>query len=289
LGEQLAALFLNTESTTTEGGGGGGGPVAYNAYAYINQAWLSTGIFLVLTLFNWLILAGSGITWLVGAVRMLRRKRMSRNNLPQLFLWLLYPAFAFQLGMSVFADQSGSLGGNLQVRLFAPLLLIAIPIAALGLHFVITTIQRRFPRTLRVLLYIALLLPFLWFSLASVLKATNEPLVSNKWIFRTYDEDRAASWVMTYIKTGPIATGADERLATAFAFDFPEKIDQIDLLNVIFSTSENFARYYLLSSFEQQRMQRSGFPVPYLDDRNLVYNNGDSRIYHRRAETPYQR
>ncbi len=129
-------------------------------------------------------------------------------------MWLLYGSFGLLMVVSVVADCRGVLSANLQVRLFPHLLLVGIPLASEGIAAAVESARRsrysgdekvgsRSPRVL-----------ISYFSLASLLKITNEPLLSNWWPFYTYPERLSVEWIGEYVRLNQIWLGQDARLYT---------------------------------------------------------------------------
>jgi hypothetical protein len=273
--EQLALILLPVEESPNE---------AFNAYSYLNVSWLNPLIFLILTLFNWLILGVSFVTWAHGIPRYLRQPNIKQHDLPRLFLWLLYPGFAVQLAFAVIADFVQLFSGNLQVRLFTPLMLIAIPIAAIGFFQFYSQISRRLWRNV----FAAILIPIvMWFGIAALLKATNEPLLSNKWLFTTATEREAVDWSSTHLQDATVWLSYDERvLVNAEVMTVDDNLASVRFDAFI---PEANTRYYLVSEMERLRLARWLAPELDLNTENIVYDNGSVQIFHRRPRTPFQR
>jgi len=271
--ESISALLLNFDV------------VSSNPYDYVRTAWTSTGVFIVLTLFNWIVLLSSLLVWIGGLSVFTRHgNALKERNLPPLLLWLMYPSFALQLAVSAITDFAGVLGGNFQVRLFTPMLLIAIPLAAMGLVGLLKALRIKWMRR-AVVGVIAM--GMLWFSMAALLKAANDPLLSNRWTFSTVPEKAAGDWAITHINGATVWTGIDERLVEAPIFYHPD----LAVRDVRFDgfIPEPTTRYYLISSLEALRAARQGVSLPYVDNEELVYDNGEVSVYHQRPRTPYQR
>lgn len=273
--EQLALLLLPVEESATS---------AFNAYNYLNSSWLNSGIFLILTLFNWLILGISFVTWVFGIRGYLRQSDIKQDHLPQLFLWLVYPGFAVQLLFAVVADLIQLFSGNLQVRLFTPLMLIAIPIAAIGFFQFYSRIT---VKTWRYAFTVILIPVIMWFGVAALLKSTNEPLLSNKWLFTTTAERRSIIWSSQHVRDGTVWLSYDERILTNAELMGVSRTS----LGVEFDAfiPEYNTRYYLVSDIERLRLVRWFAPELVLDSENIIYDNGSTQLIHRRPRTPFQR
>ena len=129
-------------------------------------------MYLLLSLGNFLLIGLSAPLWLWQGVRWLAGWRSPPSPSTWL-LWFLYGAFVFQGVLAAATDQSGQFGGNWQHRSFPSFALVAVPIVASALIGM---------RLHRIRLVVASLVLSLLAGLA-VLKATNEPSLSNKWMF----------------------------------------------------------------------------------------------------------
>ncbi|NDJ60134.1 MAG: hypothetical protein GYB67_03365 [Chloroflexi bacterium] len=283
LADQLALLFLNVEEQTVQTTTAATLSAPVN---YLRVSWLSTNVFLSVTIFSWLLLGFSALVWLVGLVNFLRRRVLAQHNLPLLFLWLLYPAFAAQVGGALIADRVAVFGANLQVRLFTPVMLMAIPLSALGVYFIIRYIHR-FARPVRLVLFGLASLAVFWFSIAALFKSTNEPLLNNFWVFNVTPEQAAGDWAVQHLADTLVWTGSQERVATGLQLryvDVPN--DEVSFHAYSFRAG---TRYFLFSDLEMAMRRRAAMSLPSFIDEQIVYDNGNTQIYYRRPVTPYER
>ena len=119
-------------------------------------------------------------------------------------------------------------------------------------------------------------------SIFSVLKATNEPLLSNKWNFYHPAEIIALTWADTHIQNGEIWTEYDERIQVAYVTEIG------DTTNVINTFVTPATRDMLLSPIIRFRSNRFRQPLPIPPDSLRVYDNGITQVFHLRPRTPYQ-
>jgi hypothetical protein len=120
----------------------------------------------------------------------------------------------------------------------------------------------------------------------ATLKATSEPLLSNKWLFHLPGERQAILWAEQTLADRWIWTGFDERINTALLIrNVPENhkvhLDQYDL--------EPGTRNLLISTVTRLRGLRLGEPMPFSADDLITYDNGQAQIYHLRPRTQFQR
>ncbi|MCS7283794.1 MAG: hypothetical protein RMK65_09940 [Anaerolineae bacterium] len=258
--DQVAMLLLGVD-------------VATNPYRYIQTAWVSEGVYIALTLFNWLVLLLSLGSWLLHINRALK----GQETVPpaQLFLWLLYGGFGLFLAISVILDLAGVLSANLQVRVFPHLMMIAIPLAAEALERWVHWISRRpLYGPLRFSIGVAALMMAL--SLASLLKVTNEPLLSHNWIFYTGSERRAVEWLSRYGGDMEIWMGVDERLvALAEANSFWKA----RRLKARWGHPTDQTTCFLLSETMTLRAWRTGAELPEVFSYNRIYDNHFAAVY----------
>ncbi len=267
--DQVATLFLGVEEAT-------------NPYRYVQVAWISEQVYILLTLFNWVILVISFFQWARQGKRIVEGQDELSPN--QLFLWLLYGGFGLFLAISVVLDVSGALSANLQVRAFPHLMVVALPMAAEAL----VGIVRRSGRSAaaRALLGGGLVLAVMGFSLASLLKVTNEPLLSYNWVFFADPERRAVEWLGQYGEGGIVWMGMDERLV-ALAEASP--LWEARRLKAKWGWPADQTVYFLLSETMTLRARRTGTELPEVFPYNRIYDNHFAAIYRTRAGGPYGR
>jgi hypothetical protein len=252
-------------------------------YRYVQGAWVSPGVYLVLSSLSWLVLGLSFANWAHKAWRLLRRQE---SMLPgQWLLWLVYTGFAFLLALGVFLDRAGALSANLQVRLFPHLMIVAIPLAAEVVTHIVGRAWRR-GQGARAAAIALLAGAVLFFSVASIFKATNEPLLSNRWVFHSAAERAAVEWAGPRHATTWVWLGPDDRLKMLPRLygDWPRAGLEVHV------GREVEGRYdVLLSDLMDKHAARKNVLLPEVRGRLLVYDNGGAALYHPRPQTPYQR
>jgi hypothetical protein len=264
--DRLASLFLNVEvpfDPTVAGAG-------------VAQAWTSQTAFLAVTSASWLFLFLSALSWLWLGVKVLKKQLPT----PVFLLWLLYGGFAAQAAVSVFAAGMGMVASNLQVRIFPVLMLVVMPVAALGIARLIRWPPLR--RARWVVAGLAFLLVF-WVMGTSALKATNEPLISNNWVFRLHAEEQGLEWLDEHTNLGRVWLGLDRLRYASATLEDPLKT-RYDIYAV-----DAFVRYLLISKVEQTRLLRMKVPRPDPSPELGIYDNGSVQVYKFRPRTPYQR
>ncbi len=269
--ERSAALILDVESDTAEN-------EDINPYTTIDSAWISREAYLLLTFSNWLLLGASASIWLWHTFAWGLGRRTPPDTAAVL-LWAFYGAFAIQGALSILADFS--IGGNLQHRVFPSFTLLAVPLITRAIiHWQPPTpaIRRSAYATLALVLGLLAIL--------STLKATNEPVLSNKWIFYHPSELQAITWADTYLAERGLWIGFDERLIAGYglATDVQPRAVRLDAWAV-----DTGIRSFLISDVTRSRGTRLGVPLPIKPDAAITYDNGITQIYRLRPETPYQR
>ncbi len=119
-----------------------------------------------------------------------------------------------------------------------------------------------------------------------ILKATNDPLISNKWLFFTESEKLALDWTDNHLEVRDVWIGFDERLRTMQDIYGPENSTQDN--RYVSGRAQQSAPYLTMSDIIQRRSLRLGLPVPDIRHVDHLYDNGGAQIYHRVPETPYQ-
>lgn len=270
--EKLSVLFLSFEPQSNP----------YESIATAGSAWIAPWVYPVLTAFNWLIVAGAAVAWVWLAVRF-RRQGLVREQRQLLLLWLLAGSFAFEVALSVIVDITGFLGSNLQIRLFPLFMLFGIPLVVIAGISVAGRIRSIWVRRSMAAVLVVLLGVF---AITGVLKATLDPLVSNKWLFFTGSEQRALAWADSELERQEIWEGFDERLLEMQIIHQP--VDPGRANRYVRGNTQESTRYITVSDVIQQRSIRLGLPAPDVHRSDQIYDNGAAQIYHRVPETPYQ-
>ncbi|NJK80889.1 MAG: hypothetical protein HC876_10770 [Chloroflexaceae bacterium] len=265
--DRAAALMLDVET-------------AINPYDVINIGWINTPVYLVLTLSNWLLLGVSALLWLWQSGRWLqgRWRPASRNTL---LLWAFYGAFGLQGALSILVDFSGAISGNLQHRVFPSFAIVAV---AMVVRALLEWIDNR--KQVERWLYRGGAALFSALVVLSIIKATNEPLVSNKWLFYHPAERTALAWASTALADRSLWVGFDERLIAADTILLGAEREPVELDGWLLDpTTSDF----MVSDILRQRALRLGLPLPVAADDFITYDNGKVQVYHRRPLTIYQR
>jgi hypothetical protein len=265
--EQLAALFLNTGVSTPT-----------NAYAVISTGWASFYLYLLVSVANWLLLGISFVIWTYQGLQWLMHRRAPGGQI-SILIWLMYAAFGVQGFLSIVVDFSGAMSSNAQQRLFPSITVFAVAL-------VVNALLKWQPS--RYLTPIRIALSSLIFTVAilSVLKATNEPLVSNTWSYYTPSEIAAVDWSDTRLTHSAIWTEYDQRLVVAF---HTERLETTSANDIYGGPTPPTTRVYVVSDVTRLRSARLNRELPMPQDANLIYDNGEAKVYRLRPETPYQR
>ncbi|MBN2148901.1 MAG: hypothetical protein JW726_16050 [Anaerolineales bacterium] len=247
------------------------------SYAYVGKAWIDFGIYLVLVGMQFSIAALSFVGWVLGF-----RRQFSLDD-RRWFLWWLYGAFGVLLVIGILADSGRFLQGNMQLRMFTPFALFVAPMAALVLRPAFGALSRRLPR-------FALLLGGILAAfglLATMVKATNEPLVANNWLFYAPGEKRVGQWMNAHIQNESIWVDTWQHLTAALKYS-----DGLQYSRTIYYRAGNLIippPYILLAETTEMSANRFGFVLPAVYEHNKIYDNGAAQLYYRRAITPYQK
>jgi hypothetical protein len=244
-------------------------------YLAVNEGWINLPVYFILSCANWLLLFSSLAIWSSTTLNILRKK--FRGSLSDLLLWALFGAFAFQGLLSIALDFSGTFASNLQHRVFPSFAMLAAPLIAKwfidrGFRF---NTSRKFAR-LAFILGIALL------AVLAVLKATSEPLLSNKWNFSSPAEQQSVRWANQALPGHGLWTGFDERVNVTFGIrqEVPAlnlKLDQYDL--------EPETRHVLVSPITRLRSRRLNESLPRQPGDLITYDNGSAQIFYSKGET----
>lgn len=270
IADQVSALFLSFEAS--------GQP-----YQYISLGWTSTRVYFGLTGFTWLLIAASFAAWLVRGWHILKGREPL--HLPESLDWLLYAGFAIQLGVSVIMDLSGVLAQNMQLRIFPAFTVMAAVLIGRALARAVAALRRHVVAR-RAVLGVATLAAA-WFAVAAILKATNEPVLSNKWTFYAKTEVQGLSWADSHLQSAALWTGIDERLSAAFDFVAPGRVNRDNRYDAFALKPDT--RFVFISERERLRATRAGMVMPSVLGWDRVYDNGEATFSHRRPVTTFQR
>jgi len=245
-----------------------------SAYDYTSSGWINLPTYFTLTIANWIVLALSFSIWIRQAWNWIWFRRVPSNQKVWL-LWLFYAAFALQEGITLVSDASGALASNLELRLFPSFSMIAV--ALIGAVWAEGQ-PRRYAKEISLGLSLAIFCG----SIFSVLKTTNEPLVSNKWNFYQPSEMMALEWGDTHLKNADIWTEFDERLIAAY-----DMAVGVPYNHFSFEATPS-TRDMLMSTIIRLHSSRISRSLPVPPDAFQVYDNGSAQFYHLRPQTPYQ-
>lgn len=161
-----------------------------------------------------------------------------------------------------------------------PVVLVALQYGSLG----------RWPITLRQIVAGVAALAFAGFAAAATLKATNDPLISNRWTFYSQSEARALRWGNRHLSGELIWSEYDERLKNALVLiaedDAPD--DEFGVGLVAGGGVIDESRYVLVSDVTTERALRVAQAVPDVHREDLVYDNGAVQVAHWLPTTPFQ-
>jgi hypothetical protein len=251
---------------------------ATNAYAPIITGWINLPTYFLVSSANWITLVASALIWVYHGVRWLWRGRAPATE-ALWFQWVFFAAFVVQGAFSVVSDAGDASGGNLQHRLFPSFAMIAV--AVIG-----TTLAQWRPRHFPRLIRAGLAAGIFCIAILSMLKATNDPAVSNMWTFYRPDEMMAMEWSDAHLRNTTIWTEFNERLIAAYRTVHSRSAHGNFFIGFALAPD---TRTVLVSTINQLRSTRFLFPLPIRPDSFRVYDNGDSQIYRLRPVTPYQR
>jgi hypothetical protein len=271
--ERIAALFLDVQSNRT------------NPYSTVQTGWISTQVYFLVSIANWLVICSSFVLWARQGVNWLKR-RMIPTNQVELLVWAFYAAFIVQGFLAIIADVSGALGSNLQHRIFSSFSIIAVFYVGNGIAQFLSSRPQHWVRVFFPLVMACL-------AILAIVKANNEPILSNKWTFYRANEIKALAWGNNHIEDSWIWTEFDERLSMAFIMN-----NQGSFANVFETNNRNSfvggnqvskAQDFIVTEVSRLRNTRlqQAFPIPL--DAMRVYDNGEAELYHTRPQTPFQR
>jgi hypothetical protein len=260
---------------------------AGDPYAIVLTSWISPRAYFALSIGNWLLVGGSFLFWLKDGWYWLARRRGPPSQTAW-FVWVLYGAFAAQCGEAVVVDFSGALATNMQYRAFESFTLVAVVILARGLTDAMSA-----PGRLRRYARVGIACVVACLSIVGILKAANEPLLSNKWMFYTPAEVQALRWIDANARNAGIWTEFDERLKSAYelgvTMDIAPTQRELNGNRLDDYTPRPEDRDFVISDVTRARARRyAAAPLP-PRAQIRTYDNGSAQIYHLLRLSPYER
>ncbi|MCL4508185.1 MAG: hypothetical protein M1296_01515 [Chloroflexi bacterium] len=254
-----------------------------NPYSYISLGWRNIYIYFILTSFTWLTLLVSSLSWIRRTWLVFFRNEWESMTDNLRLMWLLYAGLAIQVAVGIAADFSGVLGANLQLRLFPVFMFIAIPMSASAVVAFLDALGGW--RFLRLGVKVGMGAALAFFAVCGAFKATNEPLLSDKWTFYSTGELQTIRWLDTNVPRVSVWADVDERIREVYIFftqspyaaqrfptlDLPEQVPLV-----------------MLSAITRTRMAVLGVSLPDVNRMNEVYNNGSVQVYRQLPKNPLQ-
>lgn len=258
--------------------------IASNPLSSPVQQWVDVPIYLVVSIFRWIVVFGSFAVWLLTFLRPLRQKEAL--SVPTLIMISMYAATAILVAVAVPVDLTGlAAGSNLEVRNYTYFALFAVPFVALGISQLLSmTNRKRYKKG--VLVATVLLVPFLL--IMSLLKSTLDPLISNQWMFYSASEKQAVLFYLRHRGAAPgfLWAGPDERLRNAAATWWPGPIPWY----VSGGGTPAFPSFsfWLWSPNIATNSVELKDPLPSFHNQNLIYSNGTTKLYAARPASPFE-
>jgi hypothetical protein len=252
-------------------------------YATVVWGWVSRPAYLALVTPTFAIAGLSFLAWVGRGFGYLRGRGYPEDEAGTFLAWLLYGGFGLQIAVSVVLGRGGGAAGNLQLRYFPVVLMLGMPLLAKAL----TELWRRHSRRRagRVLAVAAALF-ILWTSGASLLKATNDPALSNYWTFWTRTEAASLAWADGHLQHRRIWLGLDGIRLSSQALAAGTGLQSGNVFDV--SGVALDTRDLIVSDVEQDLSLRRSQMLPDVRGEYRIYDNGSVAHYHLRPRTPYQ-
>lgn len=249
-----------------------------SSFSYLGKSWISSGAYIALVWPQFLIAIISFGKWLSDL-----RNHFSFHT-QRWFLWWLYGAFGILLVLGTLADFGGFMQENLQMRMFTAFALFIAPMAALTLRATFAAQLRWHPRLIVFLggIFVA------YGILSCMLKVTNEPILSNVWLFYEPGEHRVGQWMKENMEDQEVWVDTWGRLSSLYRYTMGE-YDPNMLYTYVVGIRNVTPPYVLITENTRLSANRRGIVIPAVYDHNLIYDNGVAEIYYRRPLTPYQK
>ncbi len=269
--QKLKTLFLTQTASS-------------NPLSSPEQQWVSLPVYLVTSAFRWLTIAASFLAWLFMLWIPFRRRQ------PLSISWLVmmsfYAATAALVFVAVPVDLTGlAAGDNLEVRNFTYFALFAVPFVALGISRVVPSLYAR-KTVVKIVPALATSLMGV-FLVMSILETTLDPMISNQWIFYSPAEKQAVLFFLRHQQRAQLLwAGPDERLRNVAATWWTHT----DPWSVAGGATPTFPPYalWLWSRNIAINSMELKDPLPAFSQENLVYSNGQAKIYAAIPSSPFE-
>jgi hypothetical protein len=287
LSRQSIFLLLGNAPSAIAGG--------TSPYQSVFTGWNSFGLYLVLISFYLVVYPAAGLYWIGRMRTYLSKDSIDREEVPGLFVHLLFLVFGIQLALAVIADQTGLLGANTQLRIFPILGFLAVILATAAAFKLLETADwddsagrslgtigssdvtgRRLTWLRANIVPLLLVVLVVSFGITGVVKATSDPAVSNNWVVATDDERAAIGWSERTLEDEYLWGGYEPRSRYAYLIHHPTSA----LQNRYDPGAVDIAIQYLMySNTIEKRAEVVGAPLPPRDGTNRIYTNGDAQVY----------
>jgi hypothetical protein len=256
--------------------------------------WIFPNAWFVLRIYDILLMLIAGFGWIHLLLNLRKKNSTEVSPLKTNYFWLiiLLPSFALQNAVVVFTDLTGSAGdiNNLQIRLIPLTAFLAAPTVAYVLFLFFKWVKHLAPQTQSVIFIIITVSSSVFMGLG-LIKGTSEPLLANTWFFYSPAEYNGINWLNNKElilgfdfgrRTPRIWAGDDFRLGGLWLNDL------WNASRAPIPVSGNIKDPYSLifiSPLTRLSAERGGISMPDLQDTNLVYDNGEVKIYFRPIES----
>lgn len=230
-----------------------------------------------LTLFNWIIFPLSVIMVFAITWGFIRGRSFSSDSHP--FLLLFYVSFSLLLLVTIFLDRviGTGIANNLELRVFPYFMFFAVALASIA---ILGWMRRLRTKKWQKVGGVTGLILIVLLVISSLVKSTNDPLVSNTWIFYSKDEKNAMNWMESNLKKATVWAGPLGRIESAFRYN-----SSLDSWRNIFFSNASDAEYCLISDVAHKRANRYRYLLPSIKNSNQIYNNDAAELYQRNRKS----
>ncbi|NOG48632.1 MAG: hypothetical protein HND48_03655 [Chloroflexi bacterium] len=155
-------------------------------------------------------------------------------------------------------------------------MILAVPLVSSA---VMDIWRKPWGRVYHTVVLIGLALAGTFFTGSGLLKLTNEPILSNNWVFTLNSERAAGTWAIEHAEHNVIWTGPEWRLTLYLLMAMP-KLEPTRLQNAV--TPGESADQFIVSRIEEVKWRRWHLAMPRVDQHMLMYDNGAVRVYQKR-------
>jgi len=160
-------------------------------YTYVSKSYDNPIVFLVLRLFDLIMIPASFISFLYILKSLIHSRDRKKSS--TILLLFLYLGFLLQFSSMVLIDRYSHLGNNLELRMLAYFSIFSITLVSYVIVTFVSTYHGGFKKFIYPILFILILISAIFM----ILKMSNETRLMNKWTHYSASDDYMLEWIIS--------------------------------------------------------------------------------------------